>query len=464
MIQIFRIVIYTSCVGSLLALILTIIKPLTNKYFSANWSYYMWILVLVTMLLPIKIALPINNDISEKKPPIISSEEIIVGNNFQRELPSGNMSSVNENFQSLKNKINKRIHIISYIWFLSAILSLCIKILSYILLLRKIRNNSRVVSCPQLSAFTHKKIIVRESFEFCSPIMIGVLKPTLLLPNMKISEEHINNILRHEIVHLKRHDILCKWLVMFVKVIHWFNPMIYYISRQINIECEISCDLAVTSQMNMQEEKSYVNTILTLLSQNTLKTTTLLTGMVGKKKDIKRRFVMIMNRKRISKITSVISVLFATVILSSTIFIGNVFADNVGIYDEYQYEVTVFGEKVEFNNKPYIENGVLYLPLRETLEYFIEFSDGASDISWNDNGEIILRLFGKDEDGRVDYSYLYYYKLQLDMPEVYGVQAIDFSLSSAPVLKNLTTYVPIEVIEGINLESGILNGFAYSVK
>ena len=72
--------------------------------------------------------------------------------------------------------------------------------------------------------------------------MTGVFKPTLLLPETALDEEQLNNVLAHEMIHFIRIDILLKWFVCIVKSIHWFNPAVYYISRQAYIECENSCD------------------------------------------------------------------------------------------------------------------------------------------------------------------------------------------------------------------------------
>ena len=96
--------------------------------------------------------------------------------------------------------------------------------------------------------------------------MIGLFKPTLLLPKTTMTEEQFDNILAHEMVHFKRKDIWYKWFISIVKCIHWYNPTVYYISKQADIECEISCDLAVVKGMSEEQETNYINTILTLLA------------------------------------------------------------------------------------------------------------------------------------------------------------------------------------------------------
>ena len=47
-----------SAAGSVLALVLLCIKPLTERLFSPKWQYYIWLTVLIVMVLPVKLPLP----------------------------------------------------------------------------------------------------------------------------------------------------------------------------------------------------------------------------------------------------------------------------------------------------------------------------------------------------------------------------------------------------------------------
>lgn len=58
MAQIFTSFLLTSVIGTSLALILTLLKPITRKIFSSAWHYYMWLVVLLVMVLPIRLNLP----------------------------------------------------------------------------------------------------------------------------------------------------------------------------------------------------------------------------------------------------------------------------------------------------------------------------------------------------------------------------------------------------------------------
>ena len=57
MAQIFTALLLTSGIGTALALILTLLKPITRKVFSGGWHYYMWLVILLVMVLPIRLNL-----------------------------------------------------------------------------------------------------------------------------------------------------------------------------------------------------------------------------------------------------------------------------------------------------------------------------------------------------------------------------------------------------------------------
>lgn len=43
-----------------------------------------------------------------------------------------------------------------------------------------------------------------------SPMFIGFIQPVILLPRVKLSDDEVYLILKHELIHLKRHDLWCK--------------------------------------------------------------------------------------------------------------------------------------------------------------------------------------------------------------------------------------------------------------
>ena len=56
--EIFMMVLITSLAGSALAVLLKIISPVTKKYFGGGWNYYIWLVVLAVLVIPVRVRLP----------------------------------------------------------------------------------------------------------------------------------------------------------------------------------------------------------------------------------------------------------------------------------------------------------------------------------------------------------------------------------------------------------------------
>ena len=75
LVYIFKAILITSLIGTAATLLLTIMSPITRKTFSCGWHNYMWLVVLVSMILPIRISFP------EQTPVVPNSEMVGVAQN-----------------------------------------------------------------------------------------------------------------------------------------------------------------------------------------------------------------------------------------------------------------------------------------------------------------------------------------------------------------------------------------------
>lgn len=79
------------------------------------------------------------------------------------------------------------------------------------------------------------------------PGVIGFIWPTLLLPASVLSGvpvEDMRAVLAHELAHIRRYDYLVNFFQMVVEAVLFFNPAVWWVSRQIRIEREACCDSA----------------------------------------------------------------------------------------------------------------------------------------------------------------------------------------------------------------------------
>mgnify|MGYP004621712345 FL=1 len=455
--ELFKALLITSLAGSALAAVISIFRPITKKIFGYSWHYYIWLCVLFVMLMPVRFnvnPMPAPNIATQtvQTQQTVAGEQPETTENIVQTAPIQKPQLLQKATVIWDRIIYNRMNILAYVWLIGAIALMLLNVVRYVRLNIKIRKNGEVISCPETREYTDRKINVRVWENVASPFMTGIFRPTLILPKTELSEEQLHNILRHEMTHFKRHDILYKWFAEFVKCVHWFNPISWYVSKQIASECEISCDMSVTKNMTDSEEMSYVSTILSLLPTGKFKQLPLTTQMASGKKFLKRRFVMIKNKKTTSRFMSVISAVIAAIMLSTTVFASGVLSDLTT--DDYTIEITNNGEKIELTNKPFIENGEVYVPLREVIDKSFSKDDGVTDIKWNDGTIDVTIAYYQGESGM--------YRLKIGS-NLLGLKHISFDehdknfdeiennagvgmrlgLKQVPVLKNSTTYVPL---------------------
>lgn len=100
------------------------------------------------------------------------------------------------------------------------------------------------------------------------PIVVGLRRTRIILPNITLSEDELKIIVRHELIHIKRKDHWVIFIMGLICCVHWFNPFVYSFKRVLECQCELCCDETLASKMNREERKQYGFTILKILEQS----------------------------------------------------------------------------------------------------------------------------------------------------------------------------------------------------
>ena len=95
-----------------------------------------------------------------------------------------------------------------------------------------------------------------------SPVMLGFLHPAILLPQAEYSAEELEAVLTHERAHFRRGDVWCKLLLLLACAVHWFNPLVWLMSRRAAQDLEAACDEAVLRTRGPEYRKIYASAIL----------------------------------------------------------------------------------------------------------------------------------------------------------------------------------------------------------
>jgi bla regulator protein blaR1 len=97
-------------------------------------------------------------------------------------------------------------------------------------------------------ARVRRHIPMLRSVDMMEPGIFGIVHPLMLWPDRlseRLENEHIEGILAHELVHVRRHDNLTAAIHMLVEVVFWFHPMVWWIESRMLQERERACDEAV---------------------------------------------------------------------------------------------------------------------------------------------------------------------------------------------------------------------------
>src|SRR5215471_371364 len=77
------------------------------------------------------------------------------------------------------------------------------------------------------------------------PAAIGLVKPTVVIPEWvlkELSTDEVNQILVHELAHLRRWDDWTNLAQQIVKAVFFFHPAVWWIDKKAALERESACD------------------------------------------------------------------------------------------------------------------------------------------------------------------------------------------------------------------------------
>ncbi|MFV0350896.1 MAG: M56 family metallopeptidase [Oscillospiraceae bacterium] len=109
---------------------------------------------------------------------------------------------------------------------------------------------------------------LRQSAFVSCPVLIGFARPQIILPKQALSDKDLNLALRHELLHLKHHDLWAKVLVLFITALHWFNPLVYLLKIDFEKAMEATCDERLLKRCNTAERKYYAGLLLSFAGNN----------------------------------------------------------------------------------------------------------------------------------------------------------------------------------------------------
>lgn len=302
--SIFKTVVIMSLLAGIFTSLLLLAKPVTQRLFGHRWQYFAWYAVLFVSLVPLSIKLPTHQGMTGHMLSM-SSELAPLEAQYAPMQPALSQNGWGDEW--LWNAL-------CIIWLMGALACIVYHIVQYLLFVITVRKNSRFVK-------KYKGISVKSTSLLTAPLSVGLFRKTILIPCDVTDSEIENCILKHEYVHIKHYDILFKWICMLANCVHWFNPLMYVLRREVDRSCELVCDTNVTKHMSDCERREYMNTILSMVSRSA-GIAPLSTQMASSAKSIKQRFAAIASVGKRAWWKMGVSVIFGTIVIAFCISLG----------------------------------------------------------------------------------------------------------------------------------------------
>ena len=266
--KLFYLYLSVSLSASVIIAVLFLCRPLWKRRFSKSWQYYIWLLAVVRLLIPLspspgmigraadwgteRLAAGVSAVMASEdqySPVPVSTVPVFPMDDGYTQ-PKDEMSDPEEPFTAgdsgpqkpFSNPVamaavgSQAFSFLWVIWFIPALLIFCRQIFAYrrcLKLLRSVTVSAEDTAAAGIcrSVALELKIRRRIPVYYCketfSPMLAGILKPCILLPEIDLMPSELYDIFRHELIHYRRKDILYKWMIQLAVSIHWFNPLVY---------------------------------------------------------------------------------------------------------------------------------------------------------------------------------------------------------------------------------------------
>lgn len=140
------------------------------------------------------------------------------------------------------------------------------------------------------------------SKELKTPCLFGVRDPKILLTEEVLNDPILYKYaIKHELEHYKHKDHIWNGERIFICILYWWNPLIWYASKCVAEDAELACDERVLKNKSIEERKKYGYALLQMIENAQNKPLCLATSFSGNKNATKQRIKAIIRKTKTRK-------------------------------------------------------------------------------------------------------------------------------------------------------------------
>ena len=294
----------------ILLLALWLLPKLSQRY-TAKLSYFIWLVIALRLVVPWNFTLP-----AEKAPlhVDIPQQTMLVWTPVDLGEPASDVAAKETKIPVNLAEGTKTeepvtmvtpLQVMFILWLGGAIFSMVPAAASTLQLKKLLRRWEKAPS-PETAAFYEKAagakrppLAVSSALE--TPMAVGLFHTKIYLPHEEYTQQELEMIFRHELIHWRRKDLWYKFLLLLARSIHWFHPLVWLMAKRANRDLEISCDGEAVKEKDMAYRKAYSRMILQEAERGLQRQAALTTCFTDGKRALQERLVEIMNGKQRKK-------------------------------------------------------------------------------------------------------------------------------------------------------------------
>ena len=269
---------------SAVILLLLLLGPMLSRRYAIRWRYWAWLAVAVRLLIPFNLSLP-EAPVQLKTPP---DRVVYTAPPVPSSLPTQATSSpaatpsasappsastppdtIAPGAKPVQSGPTLTLsQALFWVWLTGAVLLVLWHLIAWLRFQSYLHRWARPCPAPVFLPGLTRELGVSAPVRLLTcpglkgPMMTGFLRPTVLLPQEAPAREDLWFILRHELTHFKRRDILYKALLLCANIVHWFNPLTWVMLRAAEGDLERCCDDDVVKNLPADDRARYGQVIL----------------------------------------------------------------------------------------------------------------------------------------------------------------------------------------------------------
>ena len=246
--DIWKVLEYTLAVTTV-GMMIWLVKLFFHDKLDARWHYFIWLVLLVRLVIPVDFAL------------IHTPVSVLQGIPLSRWIDLGRLAAGRKGYQEAAGLLGK-----IYLWGVALlggyyfatwlVLKLCLKNAP------RADESTRGYVNGIAEKYGLKTCSDIRSYHCNAPFICGLVRPVLVLPQGRAMPEEA--VIVHELLHRKWKDVSVNVAIRIVRVVNWFNPAVWFLTGVVQNDSEALCDQRVLEYCREGMQKDYGDMLLAM--------------------------------------------------------------------------------------------------------------------------------------------------------------------------------------------------------